>query len=411
MKRITILSIFLLSLTNLSLFKAPTGEALITPFLIISPVLIMIYTISLCNRLPKLASPSLTLLAIYILATSVIHLDTARWSSIIYSLALIGTLGFYKTNAHHIKSNDVEKLSKLIIATFFASTAIAAIIYNMNIQNEFLTEIFKTYNDGKTVRPHGLSSEPSYAAFISCISLHAYLITTKDTLQKRFLWTTTVTLSIILYSSAYGYILLAICLYPFLKSINTLKYLRKLKHPTTALFAIISIVTLYIIIHTASDHRLVKIFSYLASGNFNINGLRLLDSSAHMRIGPTLALISSPEFWSFSSLIGHGAGASSYYFGSTFEDAIAVTHRGYERGTIDLGFIPAFLYDYGIIGVALTTYLVSRTLGHRNITGWLFFVLISFNANLNTQLFFFFLAIATIIKNTNPECEKARPYR
>lgn len=397
MRKLTLASIFLLSLTNLKLFTSPIGDVTVTPFLLIAPILAAIYWTAVTIKLPKLIFPSLFCFSAYILLIAILYNGSTRWTTVIYSFLYIGALGFYNLN-HKLDKASIEKLCKLILICFFINSAIAWTLSNLGISTGPLIDIFQIYDDGKSVRPQGFSSEPSYAAFISCMSLFTYLKISQDTTFAKIRWLALTSLMIAMYSSVYGYILIAMCFAHFISDIKVSLRNRQVKNLILLGCVLALAITLPQMTYLSNDSRLIKILSYMASGTFNINDFRVLDSSGFMRIGPTLSYASSSDLWSLKGLIGYGPGASSYYFGSVFEDAISKNHKGYADTTLGLGFIPAFLYDYGIVGIAAAIYLISKVIGSRNVFGWCFFVLLSLNANFNTQLFCFFLTMFMLIK-------------
>lgn len=397
MKKFTLVSIFLLSLTNLKLFTSPVGDAPITLFLLIAPILATTYWTIAIIKLPKLIYPSLFCFSAYILLIAIIYNGSTRWTTVIYSFLYIGAIGFYNLN-HKLDKKSLENLCKFILACFFINSSIAWTFNYLGVSTGPLVEIFQIYDDGKSVRPQGFSSEPSYAAFISCMSLYTYLKISKNTTNTKIFWLALTSLMIAMYSSVYGYLLIAICFAHFVSDVKVSLRSRQVKNLILLASLLVLAVTLSQATSFSNDSRLLKILSYVTSGTFNINDFRVLDSSGFMRIGPTLSYASSSELWSLKGLIGYGPGASSYYFGSVFEDAISKNHKGYADSTIGLGFIPAFLYDYGIVGIGLAIYLISRIIGRRNIYAWCFFALLSLNANFNTQLFCFFLVMFMLIK-------------
>ena len=74
-----------------------------------------------------------------------------------------------------------------------------------------------------------------------------------------------------------------------------------------------------------------------------IDEVRSSDGSAAMRFFPSINFVESyQDFKSENIFFGFGAGSAEKYFSSLY---------GYEK--INLGFMPAFVHDYGLLGFVL----------------------------------------------------------
>jgi hypothetical protein len=85
---------------------------------------------------------------------------------------------------------------------------------------------------------------------------------------------------------------------------------------------------------------------------------------------------------------GAGAGAAGSFF-AEFLSGILVD----DAEKLDMGFIPAFVFDYGIIGTILLVFFFVSTAYNLPLPFWVCIFLILPNCNINTQIFWFTLTI------------------
>lgn len=402
MRRFFLICFFLLSLTNLIIPGFSDFGVGVTPFLLISPILMFLfyYRIGDFIQLDRVGGGIVVIL--YMIIVAVFNLEEARWSSVFYSIVFIGVLGFFAKYSNLIDGVSFERISKLILISYFVNSIVAFLLYLVLGDFDTLSSIFQYTNEDGRVRFHGFSSEPSYASFIVCTSMLAYLKLTTDSARKRLFYLIASVVSVYLFGSVYGYLLLVVIVFLFLSKLRSEGYYSVARniYITTPV-----LVVFYFLMFGGDleDSRIVKIWQFLTTVGFSLDYFRGVDSSAFMRVGPLVEYVSSPEFYSFSGLFGNGPGASRYYFGSVFEDVIAAGHKGYDEGVINLGFIPAYLYDYGVFGVVLFWVFVGKVFVNRLISIYgFFFVLLIVNANLNTQLFCFVLFVFYYLNSNNP---------
>ena len=243
-----------------------------------------------------------------------------------------------------------------------------------------------------------------------CTSLLAYFKLTSDSPKKRLFYLSCAAIQVYLFGSVYGYLLFFVLLVLFLNRLSNEGF-RSIAKNTYVAIAILFVIYFAFFTGDIEDSRVLRLWQFITTVGFSFDYFRGVDSSAFMRIGPLFEYVSSPEFYSLSGFFGNGPGASRYYFGSAFEDVISTTHKGYDEGVINLGFIPAYLYDYGVLGVGLFWFFVGRVFVNKFVSVYgLFFVLLVVNANLNTQLFCFVLFVFYYLNNVDRERSVAQKY-
>ena len=136
------------------------------------------------------------------------------------------------------------------------------------------------------------------------------------------------------------------------------------------------------------------------SGAIDLENLNMVDSSTYMRVAPFFEYIEKINLFDIHTYIGHGAGTSALYFGYLFDEHIDISIKGNLYSTLNLGFIPSFLYDYGLIGAIFILLLVVRKACHKFISvESIIFLFLLINANLNTQLFWYVWAMLYLLNH------------
>ena len=152
---------------------------------------------------------------------------------------------------------------------------------------------------------------------------------------------------------------------------------------------IIIIVGLLLIVGTllvkqTALNRVLNIISNLEPGR--IEDLATIDHSASFRVLPTYHYIRNIDIRDLHFYFGYGAGQSSEFL-IPFLFNVKVDH--YEGG-----FLPQFIYDYGIIfGLAFALFLMRESITKLVSFETFVFVLMITNANFNTQLFWVVITI------------------
>lgn len=388
MKKLLLIAAFLLSLTNLKLLDPVGVDAVITPFLIIAfPMAIYYFAHGIRMRSAR-SDYGPWLISAYIFFVSLMHYQDARWSSVALFMVYLGFFGFVRGRTFLIERRDIEKLSKLIITVYFVNVISALLVFKVS-GSHLAPWLFQVYDQGVRLRYQGFSSEPSYASFVVCISLFAYLNLNAESSRKNIFWIILVAILMVFFQSVYGYILFVACVSIFISRGSSARYLKLVFIVIGGLSVTLLLLSLDLL-YEPDNSRLIGIFHTIYSTGFNLDSLHNEDSSAYMRVGPSFSYIFSPQFYSVNGVFGYGPGSARHFFGTEFSDVIAQGQRGYEEGVISLGLLPSFLYEYGIVGFGLMAWLiVRRSIGRLATLSGFLVLLASFNANLNTQMFCF----------------------
>lgn len=287
----------------------------------------------------------------------------------------------------------ISKISLDKTALFVRANKVIILLYSFNIIFTYFTivfdinigigsSVFKVYNIGNIIRPIGFSTEPSYAALIiSCCLLS--LITLKfNGSNVNIKWVTVLyIISILLLRSVYGLICMCILGYVILRYNNKIRSLVKY----TPLLIIAGFL-LY------RNERIENITSLLMTIRYNnldefISSFRRVDNSFAMRLLPTLFYLDDTSIFSFKFLFGHGGGGTDRYFGVFFPDILASLNVN----EISIGFFPGFLYSYGLMGLIVFKCFINEFINLKLFGLGILLVILMFNANLNTQILWFFL--------------------
>jgi len=381
-------SLVLISFTNVIIFS-DDGIAPLTPFLLITPFLL--YCLVFRNGFPIKVldiGAGLLLIAFFILS-GFINYERTRWSSAAYSVIFTIFFIFVMTYKKLVTRNALRNVSKFIVYAYFINVLLAHLFYYCTDYFFSLNWLLQGTPDLHTgaMRFQGFSSEPSYAAFVVMISLFVFLKLAKR--EKNDVVFTLFLISIYLlisFKSVYGYILFSLNIFVLIFRKFTIKTFFTL----FLLMILIFILALLTQVDLTNDLRFIKLMRFLGSGDLSVDNLNGLDSSAWLRVAPLAAYMTSLNFLDINVYVGSGASSSSKYFLTIFPDVVDVTSQSHFNGSIRLGFLPAFLYDYGLTGVLLVFFIVWRRAFNSLLSfNFAFFLLLIFNANLNTQLFWF----------------------
>lgn len=390
-------SIVLISLTNLIVMKFDSLTAPITAFILFMPVIAWFAIVNYCKfPLGKKYKPVFILIGYFIsgsLINSLISNDEVRWSSVLYSLIYSLFFLFITQYRNLVTQIDLHRICKIIIFLYLINVSLARIFIPA------LPWLLQSYTDTKsdTVRFQGFSSEPSYAAFVVLIAFYIYLKFPLDTLKLRIVVLLSVIYLVYSFSSVYGYILLGLIAIEWLISINLFSKTNKI---TLLLILGFLCFLFFSVVDFNSDSRNIKLLSFIISGKWSLDELNLLDSSAFMRVAPFFSYLNNFDFLTIQTYLGHGAGISSEKFGNYFVEYIGIEAAGYKDTKLSLGFVPAFLYDFGIIGTLLMYFCVFRLVVFKIISLEMFVIFIMLlNANFNTHLFWYVLTMFFLMKN------------
>lgn len=323
------------------------------------------------------------LLVFMVMAISAISSGASRLASLGYA-SMFFVYGFWLlASLNAFREADTAKAMKVVVLAYFG-TAIAAKLVGITgvggLETFLLTRQWTNENTGE-MRPLGFSSEPSYAAFIVVLSWMTLirLGCVRPGARNGFgLWTVLTLASLQMFGSIYGYLLGIIVALTALGLLPRAKRLR-----WTAAGVLLGLFIFPYIILGGDDARALRIFNAIVSGD--LDTWLIEDTSSFFRFGPlfnylAIAKISEPATW-----LGHGATSASYFFADLFR-----MHIDDSSDSIELGFLPAYIYDYGLVaGGLMLGFLYQTTRGSFRLAMVAILSLLVFNANFSTQMMWF----------------------
>lgn len=387
-KHFSFITFLALSFTDLSII---TLSSVTFSFYFVFGLMGIIF-ITAIQGIPNLIKQKSFLLLIFFITSLAINPASTKITSLIYSIILVFYFIFYSNYIKKTFTEETFLLSlKIILYSFFFITIISQILvltgfYYLD-QPSQLFDMFHgplgiIYEPKKEVwRFSSLSTEPSYAAFIVAISFWAYFILNNNNIKNTLLPGIITLYMLISFQTVYGLVLLI-----FIVSFSIkLNYQRIFSFILFALGAFFALMIFNIGEH--SLNRLINFINLILSDHTDLlSELRRLDSSAFFRIGPSIIYYHSINLLEYQFYFGHGAASSTEHFSKIlYGDQYPTYHY-------TPPFLPGFLYDYGLIGLFLIIYtLFSPSI--KRIWSFNFFVIfiMLFNANLNTQLFWFII--------------------
>ncbi len=375
--------LILLALTNLIIYKIPR-IAPITLYLFFSPIYIINQLkIIFIHGFEKIEINGLILL-FYMFIVNLCFINDVRWNSFLYTIIYVMCFFCLINYSKNLSKENFSYILSSIIILYFINVLCGILLYITIGDNIYTSSIFQYTIDSRTgqIRFSGFSSEPSYSAIIVCCALYIFNKNSKDRKLKYILILVT-GLLIVTFNSIYGY------LFYFIIILKFINYNKRNSLALTSLFVVIFISVIGV---SNKDSRLFALLEN-SSQVSSIDDLNFLDSSGSMRILPTLLYLDDSTKL-MNSLIGHGGGGASVYFGNILADQREVDNTVDEGELINLGVIPAYIYDYGFIGIILLYLLILKNSVNKfySLDNLLIF-LIMLNANINTQIFWFCISI------------------
>ncbi|UOB19422.1 hypothetical protein [Abyssalbus ytuae] len=386
-------SLIFLSFTNVFIFSVV--EARISLYIFSLFVFILII-LGLRSKIPNLTNQYVLLF--YILLSFLVNFKASKITSVIYSglFIIYYVYLFYLVKKFFVLS-DFLRVLKIIILSYFIVLLISQflVIFDLYSLNTPYNDYFQSTgplgiqrnNITKTFRYHSLSSEPSYAAIIMIICYNI-IILFNSSKREVVLYGIIVLYMILSFKSAIGIILLLLLIVGNLRlsSKQILLFLLPI--------LVITLLMLYFNFGGKSIERIRNLILLIFSseGEF-LKRLNLIDSSAYARLNPFYVYIRDVNFLDLHFYLGHGANTSEEYFTEILYPNSWESHLSFRPG-----FIPGFLYDYGILGVVFVfNWLLLKII---KIKRNLFFIalisILMLNSNFNTQLFWIFVTFYTI---------------
>lgn len=388
-----------LALTSLSFFQVGMAEFTLfhgVAFTVLLCAVLMGNYRSVHFSVPRLFLPVL----LYVCAINLWRVSHMKPSSFVYTLVILLELLLLYNVSLRLSMDVMIRAFRIIVAIYAVNIIIASVFLLFRyVPDGFLGWVFKVYDFDGRIRPYAFSDEPSYAAIILVFcsyvlaSIREFRIVRSD-----IYWNATIIVTVLLTGSAYGYLLLFIFLVYFIFRSGILtrtagKALedREFSVGQLAVLALIPLLLAGIVIAATnfddnrSVQRLLSLYRGIASSQDDlistVKRTAFVDGSASLRLVPTIRLLESiPDHRTVDMALGYGAAQSIPFFSSFY-----IGH------TIVLGFIPAFVFNYGFLGAALFFVFFLCLVPKRKFIFVMLFVPFLLNADFNTQIFLFVL--------------------
>lgn len=388
------------TMTYTGISFANLGKAMVTPFHLLMGFCIA-YGLILSRKQSTYTFLTLVIFLIYVLIINGIQYPNIRYTSVIYTVVYGLETTILYNMLRRCKANDIVFAFRLIIYSYAANLFLGFAFDTIGFRNAFVLQYIKVYyaEGGGGGRPMGFSSEPSYATFMLSVAFICYAHMRDHVRDKPMLkMTIAYLMCILLTKSAYGFIFVAVNAMDwaiiFYKKGDAM--LRKL----FPYLGILVIVVLVVFMKNSSNEvaeRLSAVSEVLFDPNLDATKrmvkLQETDGSAFARIGPTYMLLTAGEENNINYWTGQGAGAAGVFLAG-FMAGIIVDE---DTEKIDTGIIPAFFFDYGIIGFILLVIFLINCFYNLPFQFWLMFFLVLPNANINTQLLWFAILSYTFL--------------
>lgn len=238
------------------------------------------------------------------------------------------------------------------------------------------------FEGGLGFRFYSLSSEPSYAAFIVLCLL--YVILETDPYQKPFGK-----------KNLYAWLITVYMLFSFQSGYGVLLFLILILFKTTPrnIFIMLTIGLVVVIgALIAKQPALTRVVNIISNLRLDqLENIGSIDHSASFRILPTYYYLKGIELTDLHFYFGHGAGQSTKFLVPYLFKVKVESYEG--------GFLPQFLYDYGIVFGFFFLLFLKREVLTRFFSFETFVILLMLtNANFNTQLFWLVITIFALTK-------------
>lgn len=312
-----------------------------------------------------------------------------------YGFWLIATLGAFRTTY-------VVRAMKIVVVAYFLSALAATLAAVMGVverESFIFIRMWTNMNTGES-RPIGFSSEPSYAAFVVVLAWMTLvrLGHIRPGARNGFgFWTTLTLFSLQLFGSIYGYLLGVVV------AVSCLSLLPKRQRMRWLISGfVLSLIAVMRMTSAGGDFRSLRILYAVVSGD--LETWLLEDTSSFFRFGPMLSYITSANFADVATWLGHGATSASYFFVEMFR-----LHIDANNDTIELGLMPSYIYDYGLLaGVLFLVFLYRTTRGAMRPAMVVILMLLIFNANFSTQMMWFAITCALLSRHpaNNYSCQR-----
>jgi len=389
---------FILLATVFNYFTVEGKNYLLIGFSLIGALALVILNY---RSFPVLKNTFTIVILAYLIFSFLINFKESEPLSLVYSFFFISIFIFYSSflQARLSRTNYANLLIGVLLLYFFGLLAgqwyVNAGMFNAIMGVEGLAYgSFGTILEKSGFRFFSLSSEPSYAAFMVIVTYYSILTTDKERptmiTKLNFVFLILLLYMIFIFKSAFGVILLAVLVMDMVgfswKAIAIYSFLG---------LSVISLVFFGLDFleerNIDSLNRVISIIKTVKLRNFE-DTLFYADFSAYFRIAPILYYFDTSSLFDVQFYLGHGAAASKKF-------TVPSIYSAYIDGEYRGGFMPSFLYDYGIIGGALVAIFIYTLFPRLISTPTIIIILLLFNANFNTQLFWYVLMCFSLNKH------------
>lgn len=365
---------------------------MVTPFHLIMGCF-MGYGLLVSQKRQNTVFISLVVLMAYVLFVNILQYPTIRYTSILYTIIYSIEFTILYNLLRRCKVSVVTYAFEIIIYAYLANLFLGFIFDTVNFKNDFVLRFIRVYYSEKVDggRPMGFSTEPSYSSYIICVAFlcHSHLTNHKIGKPTLILFIKLL-LCIVFSKSAYGFVFVSVLILDWV--IHFYKAGDRLLRNIFPFILAMSIAGGTVVMQTSENESIERISKFSAalfdtsvSGKKKMQKLNEADGSAFVRIGPTYMLFNIDPKYEINFLIGEGAGAAGGFL-AKFLVGIIVDEG---RDSLDTGIIPAWAFDYGIIGTILLLIFLINCFSNLPFSFWLLFFLILPNANINTQLIWY----------------------
>lgn len=348
-----------------------------------------VLTLLYSKSFPRHVDIFLTAILLFMVFASIFNYRDAQWISLVYSVFFIISYFFY-SNFISVEATeeDYSRLLKFIFMLYFMGLLAGQLYLNF----WGFSPLFATGNmvhgkmgvaleDGQ-YRFYSFSSEPSYAAFIAITLFYGIVRLSKNRFlfrESNLLFFLMLLYMLFFFRSVYAALLLGSLLISFLgfKKRALLAY---------GLVFFLGLLILTFLEDIPGASRIIRIVNYLDIENPHT--LASIDFSAYYRLAPLLHYFRIFDWQDIHYWIGHGPAASRHF-------VVPETYLA-SQGEFLGGFIPSFFFDYGVLGAVLVLIFIFRQLPGILSVPTVIVILMLFNANFNTQLFWFVVTILSL---------------
>ena len=383
------LALFLLSLTGIKFFFI--NSFAVTPFWLYVPCLIFLR----CRKIllpPRPSFYTLFFSLALLLLSSFSSLNFVSLNSLLLTIVYLLIFLSFIQMAPYTSPSYILKALLLVLLCYFVPVLLIKVLSFFGLA-EFAPSLdsLSIYDPNYNIyRFQGLSTEPSYSATIASFSILAiHRLLPKIQRQKPWFYSALALAPFLTVISFYSVIGLLLTVIVYLStSIN-------LRRQAIITLLISQALVIFVIVFNSSAFesfisRVANIFTAFYSSG--VDALLFVDGSSYLRLDPVIYFFQQSTLLDTSFWLGHGPGIAQYFFGSEYGYL-----AGADVSSLNLGFVPAFIYDYGILcTLAFLKFFYECCAGAYRIPSFLCILVTLFNCNVNTQLLWFALLVIFI---------------